>query len=91
MTTKELNRDIKRLEKEIFKMSQNCEKTGNNDEYFFYIANDAKKEFTRLFHADATFEYMNRESVLIMLRLNLRHRFIQLHQFGSAINLPSEL
>ena len=46
-----------------------------------------KDEFTTLYHADKKFEYMNIKSIKIMLRLNLRYRFIPLHNFGSAISL----
>ena len=82
MTKNELNRDIKRLKSEIYRMSFESLET-----YLKYIETDAKKEFTRLYYADQQFEYINRTSVLIMLRLNLSHRFIPLHLFGNGIEL----
>jgi len=82
MTKQELNRDIKRLKSEIYRMSFDDQKS-----YFDYIDNQAKKEFTRLFWADKEFEYMNRTSILIMLRLNIRFRIIALQTFGLNIEL----
>lgn len=90
MTKQELNRDIKRLEKAIFKKSQIIDKTGSNDEYFKFISEVATPEFTRLFRADDEMEAMTKESIKIMLRLNLRHRFVPFHCFGICIDLPSE-
>lgn len=77
MTAKELNRDIKRLGKLI-----NTEKEYNEQLLFAH-----EKEFKRLYNADREFKYMNAESIRIMLRINLRHRIIPLHQFGLDIEL----
>lgn len=74
MTAQELNRDIKRLSKNHDSMSES----------------DLQKEFKRLYYADSDFEYMNLNSVKMMLRLNLRYRFVALHHFGININLPTE-
>lgn len=79
MTTQELNRDIKRLRKSI--VSHN-----GKDSYYSFIENEAKKEFQRLYGADREFKYMNKESIKIMFRLNIRHRFQPLHNFGIFIN-----
>lgn len=79
MKTSELNRDIRRLNSEIKKNSA----TGGHQ----YIESYAKKEFKRLYAADNQFIYMNKQSVLIMLRLNLRYRFVPLHQFGLYIEI----
>lgn len=79
MTTQELNRDIKRLYASIKKLQ------GQPDKYYSYIENEAKKEFMRLYRADDKFEYMSKESMKIMLRLNIRHRFNALHNFGIFI------
>lgn len=87
MTTQELNRDIKRLAKDIFAHSQLVDKSGNNDAYFTFLDTKAKKEFERLFHADREFTAMNRNSILIMLRLNIRHRFVAFHTFGLNIEI----
>lgn len=82
MTPSELNRDIKRLNSDIKKKL-----AIGGTEYYNYIENVAKKEFNRLYHADDHFIYMNRQSILIMLRLNIRHRFVALHMFGIYIEL----
>lgn len=83
MTKKELNRDIKKLAKKEL-----CLQTlPNNDQYFDAVEIFVKPEFKRLYNANKDFEYMNRNSILIMLRLNLKHRIIQLHTFGLNIEL----
>ena len=80
MTKQELNKDIKRLGAEIYRMSFE-----DQDKYFEYLDKEARKEFTRLFHADQGFEYMNLNSVKLMLRLNLKYRFVALNAFGLMI------
>lgn len=74
MTKQELNRDVKRLANKHIEMQEQ----------------DVIKEFKRLYYADSNFEYMNLNSVKMMLRLNLRYRVIALHIFGININLPNE-
>lgn len=69
MTKAEYNRDVKRLRNYI-KANRNGEET--------YIAS----EFRRLYGADKTFEYANKDSVLTLLRINLRYRLVPLHMFG---------
>ena len=81
MTTKQLNADIKKLYANIKKYKE------ANGSTYEYIDNVAKAEFKRLYYADIKFEYMNKQSILIMLRLNLRHVFFPLHSFGILINL----
>ena len=78
MTAAELNRDIKRLGNTVEKLHQ----LNNQDIYFKEIETMVKPEFMRLYLADSQFEYMNKKSILIMLRLNLSFRFIPLHSFG---------
>ena len=70
MTTKELNRDIKRLWKEREKQD------GTAAEYWDWIESDFKKEFLRLYNADSQCEYMNLKSFKIMYRLNQCHRMV---------------
>lgn len=76
MTKQELNRDIKRLSKHFA-----TDKAGTPE---------FEKEFKRLYYADSSFEYINLENLKAMLRINLRHRFIALHQFGLMINLNGQ-
>lgn len=71
MTIQELNRDIKRL----------CKNAENLTEL------ERNTEFKRLYFADKEFEAMNKESIKIMFRLNLRYRIIPLHAFGLSINI----
>jgi hypothetical protein len=77
MTTQELNRDIKRLQKTFEKMQQM-----KTDDYFSMLHGEFKKEFMRVYRADSKFKYINRESILILLRINLSCRFVALHSFG---------
>jgi len=79
MTKQELNRDIKRLLKTV----SNIKKDG---QYHDNIEKIVKPEFMRLYLADRSFEYMNKDSIKIMLRLNLRYRFEAHHQFGRQIS-----
>ena len=76
MTPRELNKDIKSLKD---KCVRNYPSQSEEE--------DVKKEFLRLYLADRKFEYMNKQSVLIMFRLNLRFRFVGLHTFGLHLNL----
>jgi nitrate/nitrite-specific signal transduction histidine kinase len=77
MNAKELNRDIKRLYTSIEKADM--QKTE--------VFKQHEKEFHRLYFADRELEYWNLQSFKIMLRLNLRYRFIALHAFGLHIEL----
>ena len=74
MTKQELNRDIKRL----YSLAESA-KVFKDDLYHNFIENNVRPEFNRLYHADSTAEYMNLLSLKIMIRLNHKFRFIQLH------------
>ena len=74
MTKQELNRDIKRLFKNHFEMTESG------------ISEQGKKEFLRLYHADSGFEVLTADNIKRMLRFNLRHRVVQLHSFGLNID-----
>lgn len=78
MTKRELNRDIKRLRNNIAKALL---KENGADEYFKYIDGEAKREFTRLYYADPTMQSMSKQSIIMMLGLNVSHRFIAMHHF----------
>ena len=82
MTTKELNRDIKKLKRSVDKM-KTSEHT--NDQWFEFIEKQIKPEFIRLYNADNTMKALNADSLRIMLRLNVRFRFINFHSFGLMI------
>lgn len=81
MTKAELNRDIKRLGAEIYRMSFE-----DQDKYFKYLEETAKPEFLRLYRADSSFEYMNLNSIKLMLRLNVKFNIVPKHQFGLMID-----
>lgn len=82
MTKQDLNRDIKILANEIYRMSFESQ-----EKYFEYLEKTASKEFKRLYGADSNFEEMNILSIKIMLRLNVSHKFVPLHNFGIHIEL----
>jgi len=80
MTAKELNRDIKRLRLKIEKMKH----SENHEEWFKFIDNEAKQEFIRLYHADTSMQSMSKQSIIIMIGLNVSHRFLPLHNFAPS-------
>lgn len=71
MTKQELNRDAKRLFKDHF-----------NGE----LSEDGKKEFSRIYCADSGFDYLTADNIKRMIRFNLRHRIVALHNFGLSID-----
>lgn len=83
MTTAELNRDIKKLLKLYAIINSNDFDSKEYKDAYGKLTN----EFKRLYFADTKFEYMNVQSIRIMLRLNLRFRFYQLHTFGLMIEI----
>lgn len=83
MTKNELNRDIKRLAKYINGIAAAAEMMQDNTAYYRDIDKVARPEFIRLYYAADNFSYLTHKSVLIMVRLNLAHRFIAFHQFGN--------
>lgn len=78
MEKHELNRNIKRLKSYYI---------ANKD--WVYDSNDkidyVRNEFNRLYRADISLSSVTKDNLLFMFRLNQRHRFIPLHQFGSQI------
>ena len=86
MTKQELNRDIKRL----FNKAQNALSNQTNDEYHKLTSgrdSEVGKEFKRLLYADKEFKYMNKQSVCMMLRMNVRYVYEPLHLFGIHIEI----
>ena len=84
MTPQEYNRDVKRLRKMVDGLATS---TLREDAMWEYIDKNIKSEWVRLYNADNTFQYANKNSVLTLLRINLRFRFIPLHSFGLFITL----
>ncbi len=84
MTNQELNRDIKRLWNKVESLVTNGT---NNDTYFTIVEKEIKPEFIRLYNADREFKALNRQNILILLKLNLRYRIVPLHAFGLFIEI----
>ena len=80
MTIRQLNNRIKQMAARHYHESFKDVET-----FLKYIETEFKPEFNTCYNA-ANLEDLSKESILIMLRLNLRHRVIQLHQFGIEIN-----
>jgi len=78
IAAKQINKDIKNLVKAIRKINTLNEYVSDHPEI--------KKEFYRIYRADEKFNLMNKESVLIMFRLNQKYRFEALHMFGIYID-----
>ncbi|MEX0594967.1 MAG: hypothetical protein WD512_00580 [Candidatus Paceibacterota bacterium] len=85
MTNRQLNRDVKRLLKAHRERRREFQK-GNVDKGW-EIEKEIQSEIRRLYYADTKLEYISKNNLLIMLRLNLRYRAITLHHFGNAIDL----
>lgn len=85
MTTQELNRDVKRLYKAFLdKKSDNTASWTNKDwNDLERKDNELKEEFKRLYYADRNFDYMSKQSLLIMLAINNSLRVITFHVFGA--------
>ena len=75
MTKQEYNRGVRRLRKKYIEMETHENK------------NEIEMEFKRLYYADRSFEYANKESILTLLRLNLSLRCIPFYKFGSHIDI----
>lgn len=87
MTAKELNRDVKKLNAYIKGLRDNNPKNEDNIAFFRDLGHVAKPEFERIVGADPSFKSFNADSLRILLRLNLSHRFIPFHQFGLYIEI----
>lgn len=82
MTSKELNQAVKRLNKRIKELP-----TDNVYKYYKIIHGEIQPEFCRIVAADTSFKSFNADSLRILIRLNVRHRFIAFHHFGINIEL----
>lgn len=83
MTNAELNRDIKRLNKKILKRLKQKEEEKCRIDIF----KEFEKEYRRLYCSDKTFKVLNKTSILIMLKLQLKYQFVPVHRFGLFIDL----
>jgi hypothetical protein len=78
MTSKELNKAVKALWSEHYRMTFE-----QNEIYFSWVEKTAKPEFSRLYYADDSLESLTKESLLMMLSLNRLLRVIPFHHFGN--------
>jgi len=82
MTKQELNRDIKRLRK-CYLDNWSAAIEHRNYEFENYVFT----EFARLHRAAANFEYMNKESILTLLKINSDLNILEAVTFGRLIKL----
>jgi len=83
-------KEIKQLNDDIKSFYDDCEYHVNNDEpddFIDWLESSAKNRFLKLYLKDDLFLYISRESILILLKLNLKYRFLSLHNFGNRIDL----
>ena len=82
MTTKELNRDIKRLYNKIESLR------GRNDNNLFnYLDKEGRKEYNRLHDANKEADLLTLNSLKKMVDLNRRYRFVAFHNFYPSIKI----
>lgn len=88
MTKKELNRDIKRLQKFNHELSLKKEMSTN---CYYQHRDKLDAEFLRLYRADKEFNSMNLNSIRFMIAYNFKERVIPFKIFGSNININGGL
>lgn len=76
MTTRELNRDIKRLYQEHYRRTFET-----STEFFNWWEAEGKNEFLRLYEADSEARYLTLNSYKAMQRLNQSERIVPFHLF----------
>lgn len=82
MTPKQLNHQIKKFGKQYL-----TELKKPADEFFDWLEKEGKKEFTRLYYADQSMKSINKNSVIILMRINMIHHIIPFHRFGLMVNV----
>ena len=75
MTSAELNRDIKRFYKNY---SIHLE-IDSSDTFFDWVERYGRKEFKRLYDGDKELKYMNKKSIMMMMKINRHLLIIPLH------------
>lgn len=80
MTTRQLNNRIK-----VMAQRHYHESFKETETFLKYVDTEFFPEFITCYNA-ANLEDLSKESILILLRLNLRHIVINFHQFGIDIN-----
>ena len=72
-----INKEIKTLHKNL------CLSTfESNDVFFNYVETKAKQEYIRLYEATKDCSGVTKDSIIMLLTMNRKHRFIPFHQFG---------
>jgi hypothetical protein len=92
MTKQELNRDYKRLYKRYDQWEQGIGSLSNSSDQ--KVRDAYREEYTkmsvelnRLYRADKEFDYSNKNSILIAIKLNNSMRVVPLHRFGIFIEV----
>lgn len=94
MTKQELNRDWKRLAKRALDKPRGEDTSDWTEEDWLRNAaeeREIRNEIERLYNADRSFEYANKNSVLIFLALNQRFRAVTLHAMATGIDIKTVL
>lgn len=81
MTKQELNREVKKLFREYYKLRA---KNENTPEHWTETERMTKR-LNDLYRADTSLNSLSRENVLRMLSLNVSLRAVPFHQFGLMI------
>lgn len=82
MTPKQLNSRIKKFGKRYL-----TELKKPADEFFNWLNTEGTEEFNTLCGADQEMKYINKQSILILMRINMRHRLMPFHRFGMMVNV----
>jgi hypothetical protein len=85
MTTKELNKAVKKLNEYIKGSAKGAEMSNDNTAYFKTLEEYCTPEFKRIIGADSSFKSFTADSLRILIKLNSKHRFVPFHQFGLQI------
>lgn len=82
-TAKELNKEIRQLEKKIARLKNETDiKKIILSEFYETIEKDIKPSFLKCLNDDPGFILMNKASIKIMLYINHHFTFIQWYRFG---------
>ena len=74
---KTINKDVAKLRAEMYRMS-----FYDQSEWFIWLDKVARPEFLRIYNLDKSMKELSAENVCGMLRMNISHRFVPLHEFG---------
>lgn len=88
MTKQELNRDVKRLARQLVKLRDDVRYTKKqDDDWYDFLEIYGKVEFLRLYCADTSLEMLTASNIRRMIRMNQIFQAVPYHQFGWSITL----